>query len=336
MSNEKVLLNKASEGPSSQSAAKTGPVSLPPELLHEASVRLGWAGMIYAVAYTLAYWVPFFVQRTQHPEWPFAIIENFFAAGSILLGVLVFVVSRYARMSPQRFLDAGLVFAVVGAVGISMAEFWRGFPPIRMTVFLGVPWECVWILIIPLVAPNLPRKILMASLAMASTGPLVLWYVGQVRGENVSNSVISLATYFLFTTYLCAFIAYVTSRFVFLYGMRLRKAREVGSYELVSRLGEGGMGEVWVARHRMLARPAAMKLVRPELLGSDWRSRDRALGRFKREAKATAALRSTHTVDIYDFGVTEEGAFFYVMELLDGISLETLVRQFGPQTTGPA
>jgi eukaryotic-like serine/threonine-protein kinase len=334
MPDEKVLLNKATDAPSGQSAARAGPISLPPELLREASVRLGWAGMIYAVAYTLAYWVPFFVQRTQHPEWPFAIVENFFAAGSILLGIVVFVVSRYAQMSPQRFLDVGLIFAVVGAVGISMAEFWRGFPPIRVTVFLGVPWECVWILIIPLVAPNLPRKILIASLAMASTGPLVVWYVAQARGENVSNSVISLATYFLFTTYLCAFIAYVTSRFVFLYGMRLKRAREVGSYELVSRLGEGGMGEVWVARHRMLARPAAMKLVRPELLGSDWRSRDRAIARFKREAKATAALRSTHTVDIYDFGVTDEGAFFYVMELLDGLSLETLVRQFGPQTTG--
>ena len=335
MADEKVLLNKATDAPSGgQPAAKAEPVTLPPELLREASVRLGWAGMIYAVAYTLAYWVPFFVQRTQHPDWPFAIIENFFAAGSILLGVIVFIVSRYARMSPQRFLDAGLVFAVVGAVGISMAEFWRGFPPINVTVFLGVPWECVWILIIPLVAPNLPRKILLASLAMASTGPLVLLYVAQVRGENVSNSGISLATYFLFTTYLCALIAYVTSRFVFLYGIRLKKAREIGSYELVSRLGEGGMGEVWVARHRMLARPAAMKLVRPELIGSDWRSRERAISRFKREAKATAALGSTHTVDIYDFGVTDEGAFFYVMELLDGISLETLVRQFGPQTSG--
>ena len=72
-----------------------------------------------------------------------------------------------------------------------------------------MPWECVWILIIPLVAPNLPRKILVVSLLEASTGPLVLWYAAAVRGENVSNTAISLATYFLFTTYLCAGIAYV-------------------------------------------------------------------------------------------------------------------------------
>lgn len=327
---DKVLLNKATEPPSGHSHPRGRHAGLPSELLREASGRLGWAGGIYAVGYTLAYWVPFFVQRSQHPGAPFAIVENFFAIGSILVGALVFIVSRYATLSPERLLDIGLVFAVVGAFGISMAEFWRGFPPITPTVFLGVPWECVWILIIPLVAPNLPRKILIVSLLEATTGPLVLWYAAAVRGENVSNSVVSLATYFLFTTYLCAGIAYVTSRFVFLYGMRLKRAREIGSYELVSLLGEGGMGEVWVARHRMLARPAAMKLIRPELLGADLRSRDRAIARFRREAKATAALGSTHTVDIYDFGLTEEGAFFYVMELLDGLSLETLVRRFGP------
>jgi eukaryotic-like serine/threonine-protein kinase len=327
---DKVLLNKATEAPSGHSHPRGRHAGLPSELLREASGRLGWAGGIYAVAYTLAYWVPFFIQRTQHPGAPFAIVENFFAIGSILVGAFVFIISRYATLSPERLLDIGLVFAVVGAFGISMAEFWRGFPPITPTVFLGVPWECVWILIIPLVAPNLPRKILIVSLLEATTGPLVLWYAAAVRGENVSNSVVSLATYFLFTTYLCAGIAYVTSRFVFLYGMRLKRAREIGSYELVSRLGEGGMGEVWVARHRMLARPAAMKLIRPELLGADLRSRDRAVARFRREAKATAALGSTHTVDIYDFGLTDEGAFFYVMELLDGLSLETLVRRFGP------
>jgi serine/threonine-protein kinase len=98
----------------------------------------------------------------------------------------------------------------------------------------------------------------------------------------------------------------------------------------VAPLGQGGMGEVWVARHRMLARPAAIKLIRPELLGADERSRATMIKRFEREARDTAALGSSHTVDVYDFGVTPDGAFYYVMELLDGISFDTLVRQFGP------
>jgi serine/threonine-protein kinase len=104
----------------------------------------------------------------------------------------------------------------------------------------------------------------------------------------------------------------------------------------VTKLGEGGMGEVWVARHRMLARPAAVKLVRPELLGHDQRSRESAVRRFEREARATAALRSTHTIDVYDFGVAEDGSFFYVMEFLEGVTLDAMVRRFGPVPAGRA
>jgi serine/threonine-protein kinase len=90
------------------------------------------------------------------------------------------------------------------------------------------------------------------------------------------------------------------------------------------------MGEVWVAWHQMLARPAAVKLIRPEILGADHRSRETAYRRFEREAQATAALGSAHTVDVYDFGITDEGTFFYVMELLDGLTLDQLVKRFGP------
>jgi serine/threonine-protein kinase len=112
--------------------------------------------------------------------------------------------------------------------------------------------------------------------------------------------------------------------------LRLKRAREIGSYELLERIGQGGMGEVWRARHRLLARQAAIKLIRSELLGSTYRTREAALRRFEREARDTAALRSVHTIDIYDFGVTEDGDFYYVMELLDGISLQHFVERFGP------
>ena len=80
----------------------------------------------------------------------------------------------------------------------------------------------------------------------------------------------------------------------------------------------------------MLARPAAVKLIRVDLLGNDSHSRETALKRFEREAMATAALRSAHTIHIYDFGITEDGAFFYVMEFLEGMNLDTMIRRFGP------
>jgi len=109
------------------------------------------------------------------------------------------------------------------------------------------------------------------------------------------------------------------------------EARSDALYDLRRQIGKGGMGEVWLAEHKTLARPAAIKIVRPDLLADG----DRAAGtnvvkRFAREAKATAALRSPYTVEIYDFGVTDEGTFYYVMEYLDGLDLGTLVKRHGP------
>jgi serine/threonine protein kinase len=107
-------------------------------------------------------------------------------------------------------------------------------------------------------------------------------------------------------------------------------ARELGSYRLVARLGAGGMGEVWRAEHRLLARTAAIKLIRPEAM-HDPSSVGEVHERFRREAQTLASMRSRHTIAIFDFGVTELGVFYYVMELLDGLDLESLVVRFGPQ-----
>jgi hypothetical protein len=104
-----------------------------------------------------------------------------------------------------------------------------------------------------------------------------------------------------------------------------KDARELGSYRLVSQLGKGGMGEVWRAEHRLLAREAAIKLITPrEGVVSD------ALKlRFRREAEALAKLCSRNTIELFDFGVSDDGTFFFVMELLDGEDLETLVAKHG-------
>jgi len=102
----------------------------------------------------------------------------------------------------------------------------------------------------------------------------------------------------------------------------------LGSYRLVERLGTGAMGEVWLAKHQLLARPAAVKLIRQDALG-DGEDDEVFLKRFQREAHATANLHSPHTVQLHDFGVTETGTFYYVMERLNGMDLENIVSQFG-------
>jgi len=108
--------------------------------------------------------------------------------------------------------------------------------------------------------------------------------------------------------------------------------RELGSYRLVERLSTGGMGEVWRAEHRLLGRTAAVKLIRPEICSRDDAQTGTLERRFEREARVTAALRSPHTVTVYDFGTAPDGSFYYAMELLDGFDLEKLVTRFGPQS----
>ena len=107
--------------------------------------------------------------------------------------------------------------------------------------------------------------------------------------------------------------------------LRLRRQVEkVGPYRLVARLGSGAMGVVWEARHALLRRPTAVKLLAPGTGG------ERALARFEREVQLTAGLTHPSTIAIYDFGRTGEGVFYYAMELLRGINLLQLVEFDGP------
>lgn len=117
------------------------------------------------------------------------------------------------------------------------------------------------------------------------------------------------------------------------YRKQMDAAIELGQYRLGKKLGEGAMGVVYEAEHQLLARPAAIKLI--QLDGHDFDSQDNQLqatrsSRFEKEARATASLESPHTIRVYDFGKTPDGAFYYVMELLHGINLSNLVKSHGP------
>ena len=103
--------------------------------------------------------------------------------------------------------------------------------------------------------------------------------------------------------------------------------REMGQYRLRRKLGQGGMGEVYLAEHHLLKRPCALKRIHPRYLNNPDQVR-----RFEREVQMTARLRHPNTIEIYDYGRADDGTFYYVMEYLNGLSLEDLVAGHGPQS----
>lgn len=111
----------------------------------------------------------------------------------------------------------------------------------------------------------------------------------------------------------------------------LSAAAHLGSYSLKKKLGAGGMGEVYLAEHKLLKRPAAIKLIKPSQANDP-----RVISRFESEVRTTARLTHPNTVEIYDFGITEDGTFFYVMEYLPGMDLQDLVDWYGPASPGRA
>jgi serine/threonine-protein kinase len=223
----------------------------------------------------------------------------------------------------------GLAYEIVFAFALSFTELSRPHPP--GTLPPGPSFVCVLIILFPMFIPGSPRKTILAALAAATTGPLAAVVYSLLRDQLFPNAQAFLWAYLFnyITVALAVFPAAVLRRL----GREVSKARKMGSYELRELLGRGGMGEVWRANHLMLSRPAAIKLIRPEALGAGHGGEAETLmHRFEREAEATSKLHSHHTIQLYDFGITEEGAFFYVMELLDGFNLDTLVRRFGPQS----
>ena len=171
-----------------------------------------------------------------------------------------------------------------------------------------------------IIVPSTPRRTLVASLAaMAPLVPAIL--VGSpgsvVRMVNIVTwCAVSVA------------IATVGSRIIFGLRSEAARVRRLGQYTLEHKIGAGGMGVVYRARHAMLRRPTAIKLLPPDRAGQA------SLVRFEREVQMTAQLSHPNTVAVYDYGRTPDGVFYYAMEYLDGINLEELVREFGPQPAG--
>jgi len=312
------------------------PHGLPRDLLLQAVNRLRVLTLLFAFTFFVANFFPWILHLANRDlAWRGAPFWWLPGALSILVALLVFGLTWKPGIDPGRLMTLGLVFGAVGCFGIASAEFWGFHSNIpydpATSEFFGLSWVAAWMLFFLIVIPSRPRESLLAALVSATAPATIVLLSMKYGGTRMDIPAPYFFVGLVLPYVLCAFLAYMGARIVYHLGAEVQKARELGSYRLEERLGWGGMGEVWKATHKMLARPAAVKLIRPERLGeTDPAGRERLHARFEREAQAAAALRSPHTIDVYDFGVADDGTFYYVMELLDGLDLETFGRRFGP------
>ena len=309
------------------------PRDLPEDLLRAASLRLGVMSLLFAVLWTVGTVLGHLAEHALHPEsqrWLQFEIGDGIALGSVILSLALFAYTRTGDRSPRFVLDLGLMYMVATAFALALVFHLGGIS--TGPVFPEISWVGAVVLMFAAIVPTTPKKMLIAGLVAASMNPIGM-LIAKAQGVwNFGPS--SGALLMHYPDYILVGAAVVITHVMTKLGQQVTKAREMGSYQLGELLGRGGMGEVYKATHRMLARPAAIKLIRTETLGViDKEAAKLAVTRFRREAEAAANLRSQHTVELYDFGVTEDGTLYLVMEFLDGMDLETLVRETGPLHT---
>ncbi len=339
----------------------SGFAGLAPEIQDQMYRRLGGMGLVYAGGWA----ANFLFHRAVHLGKTLPVYQSVMDAvtvACIVAGLAVWYLCRRRVVPARVFPDFAVGFQILGGLGIFSTVFlWldhgtrfvqrvaeaMGIDPaqagelvvapidevgLRLLYTDGVTWVGVWLLVFPLMVPMPMLRTVVATLATAATVPAVLIAAMWIRGvpEAIEPWAWPYVIDATVPTFICAGIAIFGSRVVYSLARDLSKARRMGNYQLVEKIGTGGMGEVWRAEHRMLARPAAIKLIRPETLGVDHGSSQVARRRFEREVHLTSQLHDPHTITIFDYGQTPDGTLYYVMELLEGINLDAFVRRFGP------
>jgi serine/threonine-protein kinase len=321
---------------SAKTRGARGPRALPEDLLRDASRRLGIVSLVAGGLWVLGTVLGHLALRSMShgdPQWLRVGIPELIAALSVALSVSLFFYTRRSQHDPRMLLDLGQVYLVLTSLALGLMFHWETQPDYMQQIAPEISWIGAVVLMFAAIVPSTRTKTLVAGLISVSMNPIAM-LISRARGTwNFESPTDALLMHY--PDFLLVGVAVVISHIVTTLGQQVAKAREMGSYQLGELLGRGGMGEVYKATHRMLARPAAIKLIRPETLGAgDPAAAELAVTRFRREAQSAANLRSPHTVELYDFGVTDDQTLYFVMELLDGMDLDTLVRQHGPLPAG--
>jgi serine/threonine-protein kinase len=218
--------------------------------------------------------------------------------------------------------------AIVADPGLLVAINVYVLRSLRFAPLMALLVLCFLVLGRALLVPSAPKRTAIAGALAVLPLQAVNLFIAVTEPELLLvPAVLQVASLVAWSVGIVALSAYGSG---IIYGLReqVREARQLGQYTLVEKIGEGGMGAVFRARHAMLRRPTAIKLLPPGKAG------EQQLTRFEREVQLTAELTHPNTVQIYDYGRSPDGVFYYAMELLDGLDLDTLVERHGPLGPG--
>ena len=306
--------------------------TLPPHLQEQLPGRLRNIALLYSLAYFLSDFAPSILTGQFASQFG-TLLEWVPGVASILIGILVAALASSPRLPWHAKMHLGLVFEVLGSYGIALSMYVGAgqYASTPLVFFVLSPsWVAIWMIVYSIVVPAPPGRALFALLASASAPAVIIGISLQRAGLF---HIFTPETFFfsnIFPNLICVVLAYAGARIMVTLGADVSRARELGSYRLIERLGQGGMGEVWRASHQLLAREAAIKFIRPESIAGVSAEASRTMvQRFELEARATASLTSAHTIELYDFGVSDDGTFYYIMELLEGLDCDLLVRRYG-------
>ena len=244
----------------------------------------------------------------------------------IFISLFVSFITRRQLFNSKTLHSIGIAYVILTALFIiishTASEWWVSRDRLQ-----GVSWVCVWIVLFPIIVPGPTLKATVIAISMALMGPVGLFISTTFLGRATATTTAYLDLFIpnLISAVMAIFISHV----IFNLSKDIQAAKKMGSYILQHKLGEGGMGEVWQATHHMLSRPAAIKLILPEIIDLGESEVAEAQDRFLEEAKITSTLTSPHTVELYDFGVTDDRSFYFVMELLTGDDLNWIIKRSG-------
>ncbi|MCE9548437.1 MAG: serine/threonine protein kinase [Planctomycetia bacterium] len=223
------------------------------------------------------------------------------------------------------FLAPAAFFVLLDAVIINRVALAKGIIPNPLAGWLLLMFT--YALFIPNPWPR--AAVILSSIAAAPIALLaLLWWQDETVGAVLSKDPAPLIESILLMG-IATVAGTVGTHTIGTLRRQAFEARQLGQYRLKKLIGTGGMGEVHLAEHRLLKRPCAIKLIRPEKAGDP-----KVLARFEREVRATAKLSHWNSVEIFDYGRAEDGTFYYVMEFLPGMSLSDLVKLAGPLPPG--